>query len=100
MPHAQSPETYWIPSAEARAAVGKGDLVKLRFYIHVEDEDGELIDEGERMWVEVVGQVGEWWRGCLDNQPTCTDDIAPGLEVWFESRHVIAIFDGGKLDAG
>ncbi len=90
--HAESPETYWIPSLEARNAVGVGDSVKLRFYIRVEEEDGEIYDHGERMWVEIVGRVGTWFRGSLDNQPTCTDDIGPGFQVWFQPRHIIDIY--------
>ncbi|TCI11486.1 DUF2314 domain-containing protein [Dyella soli] len=89
--HAAAPETYWIPSLADRLSIRPGDLAKIRFYIRVAEEGGEVVDLGERMWVQVTGRLDDWYRGELDNQPSCTDDITPGLEVWFQSRHVINI---------
>lgn len=89
--HAQSPDTFWIPPLQDRQSLEVNDHAKIRFYIRVEDEDGELEDCGERMWVKVVGRIDDWYRGELDNQPSCTPDIAPGFEVWFQPRHVIDI---------
>ncbi|KLD63931.1 hypothetical protein [Dyella japonica] len=89
--HAAAPETYSIPSLADRLSIGPGDLAKIRFYIRVAEEDGQVFDHGERMWVQVTGRLDGWYRGELDNQPCCTDDIAPGLEVWFQARHVISI---------
>ena len=89
--HAESPDTYWIPPLEDRRSLAVNDHAKIRFYIRVEEEDGELQDYGERMWVKVVGRLDDWYRGELDNQPNCTPDINPGFEVWFQSRHVIDI---------
>ncbi|TCV91629.1 hypothetical protein EC912_11059 [Luteibacter rhizovicinus] len=89
--HAESPDKFWIPPLAERESMKPRNLVKLRFYIRVETDDGELIDEGERMWVKVTGKVDQWYRGELDNQPYCTDEIKPGLEVWFQARHIIDI---------
>lgn len=89
--HESSPETYWIPPPEARRTLQIGQLVKLRFYIRTVDDEGNVEDNGERMWVEVKGRIGDWYRGELANQPACTDAIEPGFEVWFEPRHVIDI---------
>ena len=89
--HAAAPETYWIPALADRASLQSDDMAKIRFYIRVADENGEVTDEGERMWVWVTGRVDDWYRGELDNQPCCTDEIAPGMEVWFQARHVISI---------
>lgn len=89
--HAESPESFWIPPLEERASLYPGDLAKIRFYIRVEDEAGVIEDCGERMWVEIVGKIDDWYRGLLDNQPHCTDAINPGFEVWFEPRHVVDI---------
>jgi len=89
--HAGAPNTYWIPPLADRTSIHRGDMAKLCFYIRVANEAGEVFDEGERMWVWVTGRVDDWYRGELDNQPCCTDDISPGLEVWFQARHVINI---------
>jgi hypothetical protein len=89
--HATSPDTYWIPSLADRLSLRPGDMAKLRFYIRVVGEDGDTVDEGESMWVWITGCLGHWYRGQLDNQPCCTDDIGPGLEVWFQARHVIDV---------
>ena len=89
--HAGSPNSYWIPPAEVRRSLQTGQLAKLRFFIRVEDDAGVVEDARERMWVEVCGRVDSWYRGKLLNQPACTDEISPGLEVWFQPRHVIDI---------
>lgn len=89
--NAEAPESFWIPPLKDRESLALGDHAKLRFYIRVEDEEGKTEDCGERMWVLVVGRVGNWFRGELANQPSCTDQINPGFEVWFEPRHVIDI---------
>jgi len=87
--HAQSPTTFEIPPHSVRMNLAVGDTAKLRFYIRVTADDGELEDYGERMWVEVKGRIDDWYRGELLNQPDCTPDICPGWEVWFQPRHVI-----------
>lgn len=89
--HAAAPETYWIPPLADRLSIGPGDLAKIRFYIRVAEEEGQVIDHGERMWVQVTGRLDGWYRGELDNQPCCTEDIKPGFEVWFQARHIISI---------
>ena len=89
--NAATPETFWIPDLELRQSLQLGDYAKIRFYIRVEDEDGEIEDCGERMWVKVAGRIDGWYRGELANQPNATPEIEPGLEVWFQPRHVIDI---------
>ena len=89
--HAESPETFWIPPANERQSLAPGDLAKLRFYILAPDESGELVEHGERMWVQVQARQAEWYRGILDNDPYCTERLQAGLELWFQSRHVIDI---------
>jgi hypothetical protein len=89
--HAASPETYWIPDLEVRESLQPCGFAKIRFYIRVVGESGEIEECGERMWVKVLGRLGDWYQGELDNQPSCTDDIKPGMEVWFQPRHVIDV---------
>lgn len=89
--HAESPDTYWIPPLEDRQSIQPGSFAKLRFFIRVEGEDGKIIDFGERMWVQVLAKTDDWYQGKLANQPSCTQEIQPGLDVWFQPRHVINI---------
>lgn len=89
--HATHPDRYWIPPLTDRQALQPGFFAKLRFYIRVEDENGVLDDCGERMWVEVISRAGPWYLGLLANQPSCTKEIKPGMEVWFQPRHIIDI---------
>lgn len=89
--HAETPDTFWIPPLEDRRSLRPGDHAKIRFYIRVEDEAGNEEDCAERMWVRVVGRLEHGYCGELDNQPVCTQHINPGLEVWFEPRHIIDI---------
>ncbi|MBL0029280.1 MAG: DUF2314 domain-containing protein [Rhodanobacteraceae bacterium] len=91
--HLESPETYWIPPLSKRQSLEPGALAKLRFYIRAPDESGKSVDHGERMWVQVVEKKGNWYFGKLDNDPYCTDEICAGLELWFQPRHVIDIYD-------
>ena len=90
--HAGSPETYLIPSKAARESLEPDSLVKIRFYIRAPDESGNVVDHGERMWVLVKERKNGWYRGELDNDPYCTDAIQAGMGLWFQSRHIIAIY--------
>ena len=90
--HAESQETYSIPSKVARESLEPGSLVKIRFYIRAPDKSGNVVDHGERMWVLVKERKGAWYRGELDNDPYCTDAIQAGMGLWFQPRHIIAIY--------
>jgi hypothetical protein len=89
--HAAAPETFWIPSREARRGLYPGCGVKLMFRI-----DTPQGSEVERMWAIVTQRFGEGERylGVLDNTP-CSDwaegRLEPGFELPFEPRHVIDI---------
>lgn len=90
--HAKSPETYWIPPRAYRESLQPGAIAKIRFYIRVASPDGDIVDHGERMWVRITECMNDWYRGELDNDPYCTDAIQSGLVLWFQPRHIIAIF--------
>jgi hypothetical protein len=92
--HAENPETYWIPHQPERESLMPGNLAKVRFYIRAPNDSGDLVDHGERMWVQIKERVDGWYRGELDNDPYCTDTIQAGMELWFQPRHVIAIDRG------
>lgn len=89
--HAENPEGFWIPPQADRHSLQPGDIVKIRFYIRVTNESGELVDHGERMWVQLKERLAGWYRGELDNDPYCTDTIKSGMELWFQPRHIIDI---------
>lgn len=90
------PETFHVPSLEARKGLRPGDFAKLIFRISVDnDAHPEAV---ERMWV-IVREVlpGGTYIGVLDNDPTEIDenpDFWAGAELPFEARHVIAIQEG------
>ena len=91
--HAAAPETFWIPSPEARRALCRGCGVKLIF--HIDTPDGVDV---ERMWVVVTQRLedGARFLGVLDSTP-CSEQgpgrLEPGFEIPFEPRHVINILD-------
>lgn len=82
------PDTFWIPPAEKRKSLQKDQIVKLLFRITTDDET-----QTERMWVLVEKKTDEGYLGVLDNDPYCTDEMKAGLEVRFQPRHVIQIFE-------
>lgn len=82
------PDTFWIPPKERRENLVKNDIVKLVFNL----SDGSN-SQVERMWVIVKGGNRSSYSGVLDNDPYCTDQIKSGLELSFEPRHVIEIFE-------
>ena len=90
------PETFEIPSKEARDSLKAGQIVKLMFRITA---DGKT--QTERMWVVVKAKEQNGYRGILDNDPTCTEKMKSGLEVNFQPRHVISIYEErGESDGG
>ena len=84
----ENPDTFWIPEEKLRENLVAGDLAKLVFNL----SDGKKT-QGERMWVLVKSSDGSGYIGVLDNDPYSTDEIKAGLEVTFEPRHVIDIYE-------
>jgi hypothetical protein len=68
--HAESPETFHIPSGNDRGSLGRGDFAKLIF--RFSDGNREFV---ERMWVRVESVGSECYVGLLDNDPYNTDQI-------------------------
>lgn len=91
--HHDHPETFWIPTLETRSNLQPEQIVKLIFRIITADENHEEEVNVERMWVIVKGRIGSTYRGLLDNNPLCTDDIRAGMEVWFLPKHVINVYE-------
>ena len=88
------PDTFEIPSKAARDNLKAGQIVKLMFRITA---DGRT--QTERMWVVVKAKEQDGYLGILDNDPTCTEKMKSGVEVKFQPRHVISIYeDRGESD--
>jgi hypothetical protein len=90
--HLEAPDTFALPAQAERDDLQPGQLVKLMFRISLRDDNGNPSSPVERMWVKVTGRVDRLYRGELDNDPHCTDEIQSGMEVHFEARHVIQIW--------
>ena len=93
--HAESPETFEIPSAADRDSLSAGDWVKLVFEV----SDGNRT-EVERMWVKVTGRQDDSFQGLLDNDPYCTDELKSGEAITFGARHVIQIKRADEAESG
>ena len=94
--HQAHADTFWIPPLEARQNLKRGQVARLIFDIESADENGEIMVQGERMWVIVAEQHDDGYIGILDNQPAsfeATDDVylCFGAEIPFLAEHVIDI---------
>lgn len=85
--HREAPDTFQIPPRAARGSLQPGQIVKLMFRISAGRES-----QVERMWVVVEGRDKDGYLGVLDNQPTTTDAMRPGMRVRFQPEHVINIY--------
>jgi uncharacterized protein YegJ (DUF2314 family) len=81
---AEAPHSFFIPPAEVRHSLKRGDEVKLIF--RLERDDGAVAVE--RMWVEVVDT--DPYVGLLRNEPQLEGVVAFGDRVEFAPAHVAA----------
>ncbi|CCG97249.1 conserved hypothetical protein [Marinobacter nauticus ATCC 49840] len=88
--HEQHPDTFWIPEKSTRESLRVGDLVKLIF--SMEETTGSEATSVERMWVEVTQVYEGYYLGRLDNEPYGSDCLKCDQDVFFQSRHVIDIY--------
>jgi uncharacterized protein YegJ (DUF2314 family) len=77
------PDTFSIPSEEAKEGVRPGDYVKGAF-------GGDEVKHTERMWVKVTEVHEGLIRGTLDNDPAFLK-VKRGALVEMEFRHILAI---------
>lgn len=96
--HREHPDTFWIPPLEQRQSLKRGQAARLIFDIEVQDADGAVALQGERMWVIVAERVGDGYIGILDNQPASIEAservyLCFGAEVPFLPEHVVDIGD-------
>ncbi|MFT7557888.1 MAG: hypothetical protein ACI83D_000562 [Planctomycetota bacterium] len=86
----ESPETFELPTSEEIDALVVGKIVKLIFRIEA-DNDCSV----ERMWVVIksINDDRSQFKGVLDSDPVIEGtEVASGMEVVFEPRHIIAIY--------
>jgi uncharacterized protein YegJ (DUF2314 family) len=83
------PDTFHIPSEEAKESVRPGDFVKGAF-------GGDEAQRTERMWVKVTEVHEGLIRGTLDNDPLFLP-VKPGALVEMEFRHILAIMKRGAM---
>ncbi|MCU8430884.1 DUF2314 domain-containing protein, partial [Vibrio vulnificus] len=85
------PDTFWIPSSDARSSIKLGSIVKLIFnMLEPDSEEGASI---ERMWVEVKGLEKGLYVGTLDNDPYGNVLLKYGDDVVFGPEHIIDIYE-------
>ena len=94
--HRAHPETFWIPPIEQRLDLQRGHAARLIFDIESQDDDGNVVVTGERMWVIVAERVGDQYIGILDNKPASFEPsdrayLCFGAEIPFGPEHVIDI---------
>ena len=91
--HSDNPETFWIPDRTARENLKRGDGAKLAFDFEVETKNGTVEIRGEKMWVIVIKQIGDFYLGILENQPAGIDRgfLDKHSEITFKPEHVIDI---------
>jgi hypothetical protein len=83
------PDTFEIPTAEARKSVRPGNWVKLGFDIlNRIDRYGE-----ERMWVSVDESNADGYRGTLRSSPYYDVGAAQGDPIAFAPRHILNVAD-------
>lgn len=81
--NADHPSSPLIPSAEEKAPLRPGNLVKIRF------EDRHL---AERMWVRITKRDGPDLQGTLENEPFLLDDVLMlGDTITFTLDHILDI---------
>jgi hypothetical protein len=85
----EHPDTFWIPSENAKRAVRPGMGVKLPFELN----DGS----GDRMWVRVVAVKRRHLVGVLKNQPIMIPRLDAGAKIKFRLDHVIDIMDEDEI---
>ena len=93
--HAQHPDSFQIPPADARHSLQRGRAAKLLFEIEAEEE-GTIHLTRERMWVIVSERHSEFYIGILDSQPACLTPapnvyLCFGAEIAFLPEHIIDI---------
>lgn len=85
------PESFFIPSSEARYGINVGAIVKLIFRFAHPEDDVEDYDT-ERMWVIARERHGDHWLGELNNEPHFNPGVIEAGHVFhFHPDHIVAI---------
>lgn len=96
--HQRSPDTFWVPAAELRGNLRRGQMVKLIFDFEIVDtQDGPEV-RGERMWAMVSEEIEGRYLGLLVDEPQVIETgediyLCPAAEIAFDAEHVVDIDD-------
>jgi hypothetical protein len=82
------PETYELPSHDVRTSLVPGDGGQLLFVL-VDEDDGGVVEQVERMWVVVDHATEDRYAGILDSTPlSARAAVERGSVVDFGPEHV------------
>ena len=84
----ENPDTFSIPSPKEKAALKKGDTVKLGFELP-DHSDGP---GGERMWVKIVNISGDFYKGTLANSPVVINALSHGDVIEFKAKNILSVY--------
>ena len=90
--HAESPDTFHIPSREERTGLQVGQMVQLLFLFLNAEPDGSPIIDCEKMWVTIQGVAGGRYWGQLESLPHTSTAPAPLDRIEFGPEHAGAVF--------
>lgn len=94
-PHqAKNPETFWLPDEALRATIRPGSTVRAIFLCVDEEDDGELVIQGERMPILVESRNADVVGGRLAAQPVSAHaGLELGQPIEFRSTDAIDVLD-------
>lgn len=94
--HREYPDSFWVPSADEKAALQPGDLVKLMWSVRPKSKGAA---SGERMWVSITRREGDQLEGALESWPVVVY-LEPGETVKFHIDDIIDYdYDLGEADS-
>ena len=89
--HNDYPDTFDIPLKKLRDTLPIGTIVKLIFRMESKVDNHKT--EVERMWVEIIDKKGDIYIGALDNDPCADVHLKYQQTIYFQSKHIIDIFE-------
>jgi hypothetical protein len=92
--HRQNPETFWLPDADLRAAIGPGSQVRLLLWFVDESEEGVPAAQCERMWALVETREGDVIEGRLTSPPlSARAPLEMGSLIRFRPADAVDVLD-------
>jgi uncharacterized protein YegJ (DUF2314 family) len=79
---------FVIPPEAERSSLKRGARVQLLFLFATIGEDGDPIDQGERLWVTVTSAEDGQYVGRIDSQPVSSTAVSSGDSIRFRPEHI------------